>query len=208
MSSPTNRGTKTIVNDIGGTILENVIARDDQGLALGSAASPVAVNVATWIGSAAPTVGQKTMAASLPVAIASDQTGLSLGTATGKTVTMVSGTLVSVAVGLQDVLNFVGTAGKTFYLEYATIEGAFTVRPAIPATAGALLGLVTLESPVGTVLWSGRLADTNNGQPDRVVLTFPEPIPVMTGAIQIRWRANPAVATSITWIGNFGGYLR
>ena len=66
MSSPTNRGTKTIVNDIGGTILENVIARDDQGLALGSAASPVAVNVATWIGSAAPTVGQKTMAASLP----------------------------------------------------------------------------------------------------------------------------------------------
>jgi len=34
------------------------------------------VNAGSWLGSTAPTVGQKTMANSLPVAIASDQSGV------------------------------------------------------------------------------------------------------------------------------------
>lgn len=49
---------------------------DGSGNAITSTSSALDENVKSWLGSTAPTVGQKTMANSLPVAIASDQSSL------------------------------------------------------------------------------------------------------------------------------------
>ncbi len=54
---------------------EGIVQVDSAGVPVptGTASNPVQTNLAQWIGSAAPTVGQKTMANSLPVTLASDQ---------------------------------------------------------------------------------------------------------------------------------------
>ena len=210
MTTPSNRGTKTHVNDTAGTILENVIARNDQGVALGSAASPVAVNVATWIGSAAPTVGQKAMAASLPVVLASDQSGIQLSSIQGKTAIAATAVVTTAGVVKTQIVSYARTL-TMMYLQHFSIQAYITTPPAIPATTGTLLGLVTLEAPFGTILWQAELIQANDGVAARVDVNFSEPFMLFgaappTGSPQVRLTCTPAAATGMTWIGNLIGY--
>src|SRR5205807_8507157 len=87
----TGKKTRTASNPGSGTEDEYVrIALADDGAAGGTSGNPIRIdptgvtaqpvsgtvaasNLAQWMGSAAPTVGQKTKSASLPVTIASDQ---------------------------------------------------------------------------------------------------------------------------------------
>jgi hypothetical protein len=75
----------------------SVRLQDGSGNVITSTSSALDENVKSWMGSVAPTVGQKTMANSLPVAIASDQTSLKtpLDILTSGTITALNGTVVS-----------------------------------------------------------------------------------------------------------------
>jgi hypothetical protein len=76
--------------------------QDGSGNLITSTSNALDENLKSWLGSTAPTVGQKTMANSLPVAIASDQTSLKtlLDILTSGTITALNGTVVSTLNGV------------------------------------------------------------------------------------------------------------
>ena len=119
-----------------------------------TAAANLKTDMSSWIGSTAPTVGQKTMANSIPVTIASDESDLitSLNAlVTAKTVVAKTGSLVTTATTAnQVVLTYTVTAGKTLYLEYVSFMAYITTVPG--NTNPVLLGTLSLENPSGTQL--------------------------------------------------------
>lgn len=153
-------------------------------------------NVGSWMGSTAPSVGQKAAASAIPVVLASDQGSI------GKTNVLKTGTLTTSATTAdQVVLTYTVTALKTFFLQYLHLCGSLT---AISATA-SILGTMSLETPSGTKVFTTRFTNPTISLPDELVLDFQEAIPVAAGVV-VRVVVTPAAATGMTWIANFGGY--
>ena len=127
---------------------------------------------------------------------------VSLGVSSGKTNIMKTGSLTTTATTAdQVVLTYTVTAGKTFYLEYFEIEARLT---ALSATA-SILGTASLENPSGTKGHTSTFTNQTTSEVKRIVIPLAEPIPIATGTV-IRVVCTPAAATSMLWIGNFGGY--
>lgn len=151
-------------------------------------------------------LGQTTMSASMPVAIASDQSVIpaTLGNTTGKANVLKTGTLVTTATTAdQVVLTYTVTAAKTFYLEYLSIDCSLTAAPTNFNTP-VVFGSISMETPSGTKDITWRFMGPN---PQQDHITFSEPVPVAAGVV-IRVVVTPGIATSLTWIANFGGYER
>lgn len=126
----------------------------------------------------------------------------SLGTSAGKTNQLKTGTLVTTAVTAdQVILTFTVTTNKTFYLQYASIQAQLTSMSATPS----LLGTASLETPSGTKTITVSFVNPSSGDTCPAIFTFSEPIPVSSGVV-VRWVCTPAAVTSMTWVGNFGGY--
>lgn len=79
-------------------------------------------NVGAWLGSTAPTVGQKAMASSLPVAIASDQTTLAVVPVDGATTANITAAGQSVTLSLPS-----GTSSTEFQITGVGVSGAVLV---------------------------------------------------------------------------------
>jgi hypothetical protein len=102
------------------------------------------VNNGAWLGSTAPTVGQKTMANSLPVAIALDQAAVSFKTATGDEVAVVRTTL--------DPLDGAGaTVPIKFARVNATADGDNTIIAAVAGKKLRVLGYALVATAAGTI---------------------------------------------------------
>jgi hypothetical protein len=125
---------------------------------------------------------------------------LSLGSSTGKTLVMKTGTLASVAATAdQVILTYTVTAGKTFYLQYLTIVARLTTY----AATATNFGDASLESPAATKLFTQMIA--NAGAPDISGWNFAEPVAIPAGTV-IRVVCTPSAATAFTWRANLGGY--
>lgn len=147
---------------------------------------------------AAALIGQKTMASSLPVAIASDQGPVSAG----GTNVLKTGTLTTTAVTAdQIVLTYTVTAAKTFFLTYIIMYGRLTV---LAATA-TILGAISLETPSGTKVLTLDDVNPTTSELEFNPIILPVPIPVAAGVV-VRVVVTPAAATSMLWRANFGGY--
>lgn len=152
-----------IVNAATGVVTSTVWFNETTGTTLAGGCIPVPIgnltpyispsnvnaNITAWLGSVTPTVGQKTMAASLPVVIASDQTPVPISFPTG--VHGFSSTLNGVGVGIipagaysvsfatdagyTGTINGVGRFAENTY-NFTALEGK--TLPAIPwvVTAG------------------------------------------------------------------------
>lgn len=120
----------------------------------------------------------------------------------GKTLVLKTGTLVTNATTAdQVVLAYTVTAGKTFWLEYIAWDVRLT---AVNATA-SILGAISLETPSGTKCFTATEVNPTTSETNMCILTLPAPLPIPAGTV-IRWVTTPAANTSMTWIGNFGGY--
>jgi len=152
---------------------------------------------------AAALVGQKTMALSLPVVVASDQSAISfMQTATGGANVLKTGSLVTTAVTAdQVVLTYTVTTAKTFYLAYLAMYGRLT---ALSATA-SILGAISLETPSGTKVITLDDVNPTTSEVEFNPITFSQPIPIAAGVV-VRVVVTPAATTSMTWRANFGGY--
>lgn len=166
-------------------------------------ATPWNDNVAQWIGSTAPTVGQKAMASSLPVVVSSDQSSIPvLQVPTGGSNVLKTGSLVTTAVTAdQIVLTYTVTALKTFYLNYLVMYGRLTT----PAATASVLGAISLETPSGTKVITFDDINPTTSEVEFNPVEFPQPIPIAAGVV-IRVVVTPAATTSMTWRANFGGY--
>lgn len=127
-----------------------------------------------------------------------------LGTAAGKTNVLRTGTITTTAATADQVVHtYTVTSGRTLYLEYVEISAVLT---ALSATA-SILGTASLETPSGTKVITERFQNMTISKPDRLFLTFPEPIPIAAGVV-IRVVCTPPGAASTVWRANFGGYER
>lgn len=125
---------------------------------------------------------------------------VSLGTAVGKTTVMKTGNLVTTAITAdQVVLTYTVTSGKTFYINYYTVNVRLTTYAATATNFGAC----SLESPAGTKLWTELMANAGVLIPQGPAMT--EPVAIPSGVV-VRIVCTPAATTSFTWQGNFGGY--
>lgn len=124
----------------------------------------------------------------------------SLGVSTGKTNVLKTGNLVTTATTVdQVILTYTVTSGKTFYLEYLSVDCRLTTF----AATATWFGAASLENPAGTKLITDDLSGT--GAVTRPPYVFSEPIPIASGTV-IRVVCTPGAATSYTWKANFGGY--
>lgn len=206
-----------------------VAGRMDVSLGAFNASLPAGTNrigatadsVFSWLGSSAPTVGQKAMASSLPVTIASDQSrvtvkvdtsafspsytsgNFSIGTSTGKANVLKTGSLTTTAATAdQVVLTYTVTGGKTLYLEYFCLQARLT---AVSATA-SILGAASLETPSGTKVFTATFINPTHSDVDGpFCVPIGEPVPIAAAAV-IRVVTTPTAVTSMLWIANFGGY--
>ena len=89
--------------------------------------------------------------------------------------------------------------GKTFYLNYLSIEGLFNV---ISASA-TQLGKCSLQVPTGTTVATFNLLNPTTSGEDRVILEPAYPIPI-TKSMAIS--CAPATATQTNWYINFNGF--
>jgi hypothetical protein len=152
---------------------------------------------------ASTAANQATEIADLASIIANQTNGtqnVSIGTSAGKALVLKTGTLVTTAVTAnQVVLTYTVTAGKTLYLEYLHMDGYETTQPGNvnPIALGTISFQVAGVSSISVPYFhsDNRMA----------IFNFSEPLPVAAGVV-IRIVVTPVTATSITWVGNFGGY--
>jgi hypothetical protein len=129
-----------------------------------------------------------------------DPTQVSLGQSTGKTNVLKTGNLVTTATTAdQVILTYTVTAGKTFYLEYLSVDCRLTTF----AVTATWFGAASLQNPAATKLITDDLSGP--GAVTRHPYIFPEPIPIGAGTV-IRVVCTPSATTSFTWKANFGGY--
>jgi hypothetical protein len=187
--------------------VEHVVAGPTQPVSATSLPLPTGASTETTLaavsGKLPATLGQKTMAASMAVALASDQGAISISHAlTGATNIFKTGTITTAAATAdQVVLTYTVTAGKTFYLQYVVMYGRLTT----PAATASILGAISLETPSGTKAITFDDMNPTTSELEFNPLTFSEPIPIAAGTV-IRIVVTPAAVTSMLWRGNFGGY--
>lgn len=174
----------------------------------------------SWLGSTAPTIGQKAMASSIPVTISSDQSTLnvllqalaagnnstqanvSLGSNTGKTNVMRTGSLITTATTVDQVVHtYTVTAGRTFYLFYLILLSRLTTL----STTASILGTASLETPSGTKTITLDFVNPTTSDVRPHIVVFPEPVPISAGTV-VRVVCTPNAVTSMLWRANFGGY--
>ena len=127
---------------------------------------------------------------------------VSLGNSYGKTVVMKTGNLVTTATTAnQVVLTYTVTSGKTFYLEYYSLDARLTTF----ATTATWFGTISLQNPSGTSLITDDLSGP--GAITGFPYHFAEPIPIAAGTV-IVVVCTPGATTSYTWKSSFGGYER
>ena len=151
------------------------------------------------------TLGQKVIASSIPVAIASDQTVIpvTLGNITGKTNVLKTGSLVTTAITAdQVILTYTVTAGKTFYLQSLTMYPTITVGN----HSDVIFGNVSLEIVAGPKVITDRCVGPGV-DPVRHHYEFSEPIPIVAATV-VRVVTTPGSTISFTWIASFSGYER
>jgi hypothetical protein len=118
-----------------------------------------------------------------------------------KTAVQKTGTLVTTATTAdQVILTYTVTVGKTFYLQYLSLQGGVT---ALSATA-SILGVISLERPSGTKVFTHRITNPTISLPIPLISAQGE-IPIPAGTV-IRVVVTPSAITSMTWYANFGGY--
>jgi hypothetical protein len=102
------------------------------------------VNAGAWMGSTAPSVGQKTMANSIPVALASDQSAQNVKTNTGDEVAI-----------LRTTVDPVDGSGSTVTIKFvrvnATADGDNTVISAVGGKKLRVLGYALVVTAAGTI---------------------------------------------------------
>lgn len=153
------------------------------------------------VGGGVITLGQKAMATSLPIVIASDQTPIPVTTqqpADGVAI-LKTGTLVTTATTAdQVVLTYTVTALKKFYLQYIQFAG---YRTALPGNVNPIyLGSMSAETPSGTkIITIDRFHAPSNDAPFGLFVSI-------AAGVVIRVVVTPNAATSTTWRANFGGY--
>lgn len=110
--------------------------------------------IVSWIGSAAPTVGQKAMAASLPVTVASDQTAIP------ENQTQVGGTTVATGNGVvgAGVQRVAIASDNTAFGVNAVQSGTWTVQPGNTANTTPWLVKSTPATSCGTTQFSSAWA--------------------------------------------------
>jgi len=135
--------------------------------------------------------------------LAFNETAVSIGTDDGKTVVMMTGSVITaLPTADQVVLTYTVTAGKVFFLEYLRMSAFQTV---LPGNSNPLnLGTMSLENPSGTKTIT---ADLFHPPQQTIEPTFGEPLPIQGGTV-IRVVCTPLSVTSITWRASFGGYER
>lgn len=111
-------------------------------------------NLGSWLGSTAPTVGQKTSSASLPVVLASDQT---LNTVTGNTTA--TGTLGSLNAAVTVAL--VGQQSVGFQLAAGTLRG--TIVPECSVDNGITWVQTFFDNPTTGAKTASEVFSSNNG---------------------------------------------
>lgn len=127
---------------------------------------------------------------------------ISLGIKEGKTNQLKTGSLTTTATTAdQVILTFTVTTNKTFYVQYASIQARLTTM----STTQSILGAASLETPSGTKGITVSCVNPSSGDSYPAIYTFSEPIAVTSGVV-IRWVCTPAAATSMLWVGCFGGY--
>jgi hypothetical protein len=180
----------------------SVIVNDLTGDRLKPEADGSLPNDLTKVGGTAITLGQKAMAASLPMVISSNQSAIpvtpisSIGTRV-----MLTGTLVTTATTAdQVVLTYTVTSGKTLFLQYLTLSGYVTTA----FTTGQAVGTISLESPAGTKLITHNFVAQTVGAINKVEQAF-NGIPIPAGTV-IRVVTTPSAVASRTWVANFGGF--
>jgi hypothetical protein len=113
------------------------------------------VNVGSWLGSTAPTVGQKAMSSSVPVVIASDQSTLPATLKSGTAVTAMASTNGSVSTGtasanVQSIAYLFHPASVTKRIEIVRIDVSFVGRNTAAASNPVSLrgAFITAENGV------------------------------------------------------------
>lgn len=139
-------------------------------------------NVGAWLGSTAPTVGQKLMAASVPVVLASDQSPVAVTFATPSSFTGVSGAIVSLG----------GSTANTLQVMRAT---AYT-EPA-SAAQRSMASASANDAAAGTGARTVRLTyfDGTGAGPFTEIVTLNGTTPVNTVATNIRFIESLVVLT-------------
>jgi hypothetical protein len=153
------------------------------------------------VGGSALTLGQKTMANSVPFTMASDQPSIPVTVqppATGTPVFKTGSLITTATTADQVVLTYTVTSGKIFYLQYVQMNG---YRTSLPGNVNPIfLGSMSAETPSGTkIITVDRFHAPSNDSP--VALN----VPIPAGTV-IRVVVTPSAATSTTWRANFGGY--
>lgn len=125
-----------------------------------------------------------------------------LGSSTGKTNILKTGSITTTAVTAdQVVLTYTVTGGKTFYVEYV----CFNVRLTTLSATASILGTESLETPSGTKVYTDTYTNPTTSHIEPNCVYFGEPIAVAAAAV-IRCVTTPAATTSMLWLCNFGGY--
>lgn len=113
-----------------------------------------AVNVGQWIGSAAPTVGQKAMASSLPVVIASDQSAVPVSAAS---LPLPTGAATEATLTRLDSVNLSMTVTSVAVAQGAA--GTTVLAAASAANKHKVIGVLLTLSADGTVKFTDGVAD-------------------------------------------------
>lgn len=127
---------------------------------------------------------------------------ISIGTSSGKTLVLKTGSLATSATTAdQVVLTYTVTAGKTLYLTGYSLQARLTTF----AATATLFGQAYLETPSGTKGQTFDLSGPGTCLIDTV--TFAEPLPIAAGQV-VRIVCTPAATTGMTWKANLSGYER
>lgn len=149
-------------------------------------------------------LGQTTMANSLPVVIASNQTPVpvTFSTAAATNILKTAAITTTSATAGQVILTYTVTAGKTFFLQYIAMGAYLSSQPGNSNPIN--LGTASMETPSGTIVVQ---SERFHPKISDFVLTFPQAIPIASGVV-IRVTADPSSTSSTVWEANFGGYER
>lgn len=142
VSLPT--GASTSANQTNGSQKTQVV--DGSGNVIGSTSNALDENVKSWLGSTAPTVGQKTMANSVPVVVSSDQTSFKtlLDIAASGTINALNGAVTGTINGVGScVFELTGTFVATLVAEGSIDNTNWVNLTIFPATGPSVSAGVT-----------------------------------------------------------------
>lgn len=138
-------------------------------------------NVGAWLGSVAPTVAQKTMASSLPVVIASDQTAVTVsGTVTVTPPTLTKGTQGATGFSVQDLKD----AGRNQTHYFSAIQIVTTATDALLSLTGFKGGVAVAATTTPAVVTAGKTYRVTSITLDYTSIVTTE------GAVRFTLRAN------------------